>query len=96
MGFSLILAQLHTMNVFFSYFDAIDHSKITQHARHSLQVHFQKNGKLPNIDEDDESTKVTVVSVDDSEEARRLERKKRTQEDMVADFVKILEQMSKF
>lgn len=35
-----------------------------------------------------------MVPMPDDEEMRRLERKRRTQEDMVADFVKILEQMS--
>ncbi|EYC02795.1 hypothetical protein Y032_0098g3125 [Ancylostoma ceylanicum] len=53
----------------------------------------KKRGKLSNIDEDDEKTKVTVIPIEESEETRRLERKKRSQEDMVADFVKILEQM---
>ncbi|KAK6010781.1 hypothetical protein OSTOST_24152 [Ostertagia ostertagi] len=49
----------------------------------------------PNNGDDEAKSKMTVVEVDDSEETRRLERKKRTQEDMVADFVKILEQMMK-
>ncbi|CAD6197437.1 unnamed protein product [Caenorhabditis auriculariae] len=51
--------------------------------------------KSKNAD-DDEKTKVKVATVqieNDDEEIRRMERKKRTQEDMVADFVKILEQM---
>ncbi|VDM73915.1 unnamed protein product [Strongylus vulgaris] len=80
------------MNVFFSYFGSNDSNfwKI----RRSFREHLQKHGKLSIVDEDDEKTKVTVVPIEDSEEDRRLERKKRTQEDMVADFVKILEQMS--
>ncbi|KAK5977073.1 hypothetical protein GCK32_015256 [Trichostrongylus colubriformis] len=49
--------------------------------------------RASNNEDADDKTKVTVIPVDDSEETRRLERKKRTQEDMVADFVKILEQM---
>ncbi|XGW15188.1 hypothetical protein V3C99_001015 [Haemonchus contortus] len=49
--------------------------------------------RSPTKGDDDDKTKVTVVQMDDSEETRRLERRKRTQEDMVADFVKILEQM---
>ncbi|KAK6745624.1 hypothetical protein RB195_012001 [Necator americanus] len=56
----------------------------------------KKNDKLTNIDEDDEQAKVTVVPIEDNEENRRLERKKRSQEDMVADFVKILEQMNPY
>ncbi|CAJ0597408.1 unnamed protein product [Cylicocyclus nassatus] len=52
----------------------------------------KKREKNANIDEEDEKAKVTVVPIED-EEDRRLGRKKRTQEDMVADFVKILEQM---
>ncbi|WKY03065.1 hypothetical protein Q1695_016394 [Nippostrongylus brasiliensis] len=54
-----------------------------------------KNDKKrgPGHADDDEKSKVTIVQVEDVEENRRLERKKRTQEDMVSDFVKILEQM---
>ncbi|CAI4230451.1 unnamed protein product [Auanema sp. JU1783] len=53
----------------------------------------ENKSKVSKTQDEEERTKVSVIAMEDDEEMRRLERKKRSQEDMVADFVKILEQM---
>lgn len=61
---------------------------------------FQKSKtQIDNDEEENEKSKVVTIKIEgdeEEEEKRKHERKKRTQEDMVADFVKILEQMSEW
>uniref|UniRef100_A0A8R1DJV4 Uncharacterized protein n=1 Tax=Caenorhabditis japonica TaxID=281687 RepID=A0A8R1DJV4_CAEJA len=88
------------MNAFFEYFDE---NGLPPQKANSKRVRFDldKKSKSQLADEDggddDEKTKVKVATIkiddDEDDEKRRMDRKKRTQEDMVADFVKILEQM---
>lgn len=67
--------------------------KIHREGEKDKESHKSEKKRSPNHEEDDEKAKATAVQIEDMAETRRLERKKRTQEDMVADFVKILEQM---
>lgn len=58
----------------------------------------KKSKGVSEDDDEDEKTKCKVATIriedhDEEVEKKKVERKKRTQEDMVADFVKILEQM---
>ncbi|KJH48311.1 hypothetical protein DICVIV_05552 [Dictyocaulus viviparus] len=58
----------------------------------SLFSRFQKQPKAE-PDDDDQKSRVSIIQVEVNETAKEFDRKKRTQEDMVTDFVTILEQM---
>ncbi|CAB3401267.1 unnamed protein product [Caenorhabditis bovis] len=54
----------------------------------------RKKSKVSEEDIENTTTKIATILInDETEDQQKMERKKRTQEDMVADFVKILEQM---